>query len=172
MTLNSKPTLRNIFSILVLSERQIVLLSRSQNKIVNFDPQTQTTTELVTGLEDPVALHKIEIEKQLRYLVSIQGSKHNVNVYNDQWMLLFTFGDWHLDHPVGTTCTEKEIIVANQSYSKISHFSFQGEFRGDILSAEDGLIQPLGVAFVKPYLWVTGHRPGSVKCFRLRESLC
>ena len=170
--LKFKADIEDIYSILVLSERQIVLLSRSEKKIVNFDPRTQTTTELVTGLEDPVALRKIEIEKQLRYLVSIQGSKHNVNVYNDQWMLLFTFGDRHLYQPVGTTCTEEGIIVANQSCSKISHFSFEGEFIGDILSAEDGLHKPLGVAYVKPYLWVTGHLPGSVKCFRSRESLC
>ena len=162
----------NIFSMLIVNESCIVLVSYSESKIIEFDPNNKHVKIVKLKSDGPVQVSTMERNDQVLYLVTCHGNKHKVKVYDKMWNLLFTFGGWgyedgHLWNPWGTACTTDGILVADQSNHRISQFSFEGKFLKHILTRDDGIGYPTGLTFVNPYLWVTSHSPPSVQCFKL-----
>ena len=167
-----RPNITEIYSI-VVNDKCMYLLSNTEGKVVEFNLSTNTTREVVSNLQNPYNLNVIQKEGSVKYCVSCYGT-HSVMVYDDTWNLLFTFGgpgsgDGQLTNPWGVTCTTEGILVADQSNHRISQFSLGGTFMKHVLTKNDGIGKPLGIAFSGLYLWVTQWQPYTVKCYKICE---
>ena len=164
-----RPNIKDIFSMLVVNDSCVVLVSGSEQRIVEFNPH-DSRTKVVVSLDGPVQVN-MKREGRILYLVTCQYT-HSIYVYDNNWTILFTFGgfghkDGQLSDPWGTTCTTEGILVADQGNNRICEYSFEGKFVNNILTSKDDIGYPVGLIFIKPFLWVTSHSSGSVKCFKL-----
>ena len=167
-----KPNIKDIYSI-VVNDSCMYLLSHNESRIVELNLNTITSRE-VTNLTNPYNLNVIEKEGCVKYCVSCQTKTHCMMVYDYTWNLLFTLGvrgsgDGQLSCPWGVTCTTESILVADLNNQRISQFSFEGTFMKHILTKNDGIRSPVGIAFNSPYLWMTQCNPYTVKCYKICE---
>ena len=168
------PNINDIYSMLVVNDSCVVLVSCSTGRVVEYNPNNNTTKVAVSNLDYPVQVSMIKREGHILYKVTCRGSSHNIRVYDEKWNQLFTFGgrgsaDGQLRDPWSTAYTTEGILVSDQSNHRICLFSFDGKFIKHILTNKDGINYPMGLTFLSPYLWVTCQYPSSVKCFKLCE---
>ena len=167
------PQINDICSMVVVHDNCLILVSRSEQRIVEYNPGTNQTKIAISNLHEPVQV-SMKTQGRTLFLVTCRGNTHRINVYNNQWTMLFTFGGWgngdgQLLNPWGSTCTSKGILVSDMSNHRICQFSFEGEYINDILTSKDGISYPVGIIYIKPCVWVTSHSPPCVKCFKLCE---
>ena len=158
---------------MVVNESCVYLLSKSAQKVVEFDLNNGTTKVVVGGLEEPSNINLIHHEGNVKYCVSCYKT-HSVKVYDENWHLLFTLGeegkeDGQLHNPWGVTYSTQGILVADQTNKRVSHFSFEGKFIKHILTCTHDLGSPLGITFQRPYLWMTQANLCAIKCFKICE---
>ena len=158
------PKMEDICSMLVNTESSVYLLSYSERRIIKCDLKKNRIHDVLTKLKNPVHLKMIQREDEILYLVTCLGY---IDVYDTGWRILFSFGGCtgEMFHPCGTTYTERDILVADTLNHRICQYSFDGKFMGHILTRKDGITNPMGISFWKPFLWVTSDSPSSVKCF-------
>ena len=113
------PNITNIWSMKVLNESCIMLVSCSENRIAEFNPNNNQTRTVVSKLKDPVHVNIMRTEGEVKYLVSCHRT-HSVDVYDEGWKLVRTFGgrgqaDGQMMFPWGTTFTMQGILVADNS---------------------------------------------------------
>ena len=166
-----RPKMDDIHSMLVVNESCVVLVSYEEQKIIEYNPTNNRTQKVLTVME-PIGINMVKRGANILYLVTCQGKKHRIKMYDNHWMKLLCFGrsghlDGELSYPMSTTSTAEGILVADQGNNRISVFSFQGQFLRHILTSKDGIRYPAGLTFITPFLWVTSHSPGSVKSFKL-----
>ena len=167
------PNITNIYSMLVVNDSCEVLVCNS-TRVVEYNPNNNTTKEAVSNLDCPVQVSLMKREDHILYLVTCRGNRNDISVYDDQWNQLFTFGrrgnaDGQLNSPWSTAYTTEGILVSDTSNHRVCLFSFDGKFIKHILTNKDGIKNPMGLFFLSPYLWVTSHSFPSVKCFKLCE---
>ena len=165
------PDINNIYSMKVLNESCVLLLSRSKNSITEFNPNNNQSKIAVSDLNEPVNINIMRSEGEVLYLVSCYGT-HSVGIYDEGWKLVRTFGergqaDGQMWNPWGTTITKQGILVADTSNSRISLYSTEGKFIKYILTRDDGIGSPMGIIFTRPFLWLTHGSMPSVKCYKL-----
>ena len=160
------PNINDIWSMKVLNESCVLLLSYSEKRIAEFNPDNNQTKIAVSNLEDPVHVNIMRSECEVMYLVTCRET-HSVD-----WKLVRTFGgpgqaDGKMSNPWGTTLTKQGILVADNSNYRISLYSTEGLFIKHILTRDDGIGSPMGIIFTRPFLWVTQDSEPSVKCYKL-----
>ena len=168
------PNITNIYSMLAGNHSCVVLVCPSTGRVVEYNPNNNTTKVAVSNLDYPVQVSLMKREDHILYMVTCCGNRHDIYVYDDQWNRLFTFGgrgyaDGQLYSPWGTAYTTEGILVSDTSNHRVCLFSFDGKFIKQILTKKDGINYPMGLTFLSPYLWVTSHSSPSVKCFKLCE---
>ena len=165
------PTINGILSMKVLNESCVLLLSRFEKRITEFNPHNNQTKTVVSNLKDPVHVNIMKSEGEILYLVTCHGT-HSVDVYDEGWKLMHTFGgyrqaDGQMMYPFGTTFTKQGILVADQHNHRISLYSTEGKFLKQILTSDDEIQYPVGLLFTRPCLWLSFNNPPSVKCYKL-----
>ena len=165
------PKTNNIWSMKVLNESCILLLSYSEKRIAEFNLNSNQTKTVVSKLNYPVHLNVGRCEDEVLYLVTSQGT-HSVNVYDEGWKLVCTFGgegqeDGQMMNPWGTTFTKQGILVADFSNYRVSLYSTKGNFIKHILTRNDGISNPVGLSYARPFLWLSHSGPVAVKCYKL-----
>ena len=153
------PNISDIWSIKVLNESSVLLLSHSENKITEYNPNSNQTRIVVSNLKDPVHVNIIWSEGEVLYLVTCRRT-HSVELYDDGWKLVHTFGgegqaDGQMIHPEGTTFTKQSLLIAQYSNHRISLFSRNGEFIKHVLTSNDGIVHPMGLSYTRPFLWLS-----------------
>ena len=165
------PNIIDICSMKVLNESYVLLLSQSENRITEYDPNSSETKIVVSNLKSPIHVNIMRSEVEVLYLVTCRRT-NSVDVYNDGWKLVRTFGgqgqaDGQMWHPWGTTSTKQGILVADFSNSRISLYSTKGYFVKHILTRNDRIGYPVGLLFTRPFLWLSHSSSSSVKCYKL-----
>ena len=165
------PNINNIKSLKVLNECCVLLLSRSENSITEFNPNNNQSKIAVSKLNDPVNVNIMRSEGEVLYLVTCRG-RHSVDVYDERWKLVCTFGGYgqaggQMMNPWGATITKQGILVADNLNYRISLYSTEGKFIKHILTRNDGTGSPMGIIFTRPFLWLTHGSMPSVKCYKL-----
>ena len=165
------PTINGILSMKVLNESCVLLLSRYEKRITEFNPHNNQTNTVVFNLKGPVYVNIMRSEGEVLYLVTCQET-HSVDVYDEGWKLMRTFGgygeaDGQMMYPFGTTFTKQGILVADQHNHRISLYSTEGKFLKQILKSNDEIQYPLGLLFIRKCLWLSINNPPSVKCYKL-----
>ena len=165
------PNINDIWSMKVLNESCVLLLSESENRIAEYNPNINQTKTAVSNLREPVNVNIMRCEDEVLYLVSCQGT-HSVDVYDEKWKLVRTFGgrgqsDGQMMCPRRTTITKQGILVADCFNGRISLYSTQGTFIKHILTRNDSIGCPVSLSFNRPLLWLSHSSPPSVKCYRL-----
>ena len=168
------PNVDNVKSMLVVNDSCVVLVSYSIRRVVEYNPNNNIKKLVVSNLDEPVQVNLMKREDHILYMVTCRGNRHVISVYDDQWNQLFTFGgggnaDGQLRDPWSTAYTTEGILVSDMSNKRVCMFSFEGTFIKHILTNKDGINYPMGLVFLSPYLWVTGHSSPLVKCFKLCE---
>ena len=162
----------NINKILVEDQFSILISTGyGQNgKIYRFDIDKKNTTMLTQNLSYPTYINKTDQQGSVKYIVTETGS-HQIKVYDQKWNIVRVIGkrgynDGELNCPYSTAITELGILVADCNNNRVSHFTLEGEFLSHVITKQDGLENPAGIAYRFPYLWVcTGS--GDVKCYEL-----
>ena len=165
------PNINDIWSMRVLNESCVLLLSQSKTRIAEFNPNNNQTKILARKLNNPVHVHIMRSGGEVLYLVTSWG-RCSVDVYDEGWKLVRTFGgegqaDGQMVCPWGTTNTKQGILVADESNHRISLYSTEGKFIKHILTMDDGIGTPRDLSYAKPFLWLSYGKPPSVKCYKL-----
>ena len=165
------PNINDIWSMKVLNESCVLLLSYFEKKITEFNPNINQSKTVISNLKEPVHVNIMRSEAGVLFLVSCHGT-HSVDVYDEGWKLVRTFGghgqaDGQMMNPEGTTFTKQGILVADYSNGRISLYSTEGKFIKNILTRNDGISYPVGLLFTRPFLWLSHSSPHSVKCYKL-----
>ena len=165
------PDINDIWSMKVLNESCVLLLSHTENRIAEFNPNSNQTKITVSNLKEPVHVNIMRFEGKVLYLVTCYGT-HSVDVYDEEWKLVRTFGgqgqaEEQMWNPEGTIFTKQRIVVADNSNYRISLYSAEGKFIKHILTRDDGIGNPVGLSFTRPFLWISQDGPSSVTCYRL-----
>ena len=168
--LKYNPYIYDINSMKVISESCVLLLSRSEKRITEFNPNNNHTKIVARNLQDPVHVNIMRSEGKVLYFVTCRET-HSVDVYDEGWKLVRTFGrqgqaDGQMRHPWRTTFTKQGILVADEFNHRICLYSIQGKFIKHILTRNDGISNPWGLLFTTPFLWLS-HGGPSVKCYKL-----
>ena len=164
------PDINDIYSMKVLNESCVLLLSYDQNRIIEFNHNNNQTKDVVCNLKNPVYVNIKRSEGEVLYLVSCHGT-HSVDVYDEGWKMVRTIGGHghagiHMKNPRSSTYTKEGILVADLSNFRISSYSTEGKFVKHILTKNDGISSPVGLSFTRPFLWVT-YSGASVICYKL-----
>ena len=167
------PNINDIYSMKILNESCIVLLSQSENRISEYNPKYNQTKIVVSNLKDPVHVNIMRSEGEVLYLVTCDGTD-SVDVYDEGWKLVRAFGgygqaDGQMWNPFGTTISKQGILVADTSNGRISLYSTEGKFIKHILTNNDGIGYPVGLSYARSFLWLSHSGPISVKCNKLSE---
>ena len=165
------PNINDIWSMKVLNESCVQLVSQSENRIAEFNPKNSKSKTVVSNLNRPVHVNMMKSEGEVLYLVTCWGT-HSLDVYDEGWNLVRTFGgygqaDGQMWNPFVTTFTKQGILVADNSNYRISLYSTEGNFIKHILTYNDGIGDPVGLSFNRPLLWLSQDGPPSVKCYKL-----
>ena len=112
------PNINGIWSVKVLNESCILLLSHTENRMAEFNPKNKQSKIAVSNLKYPVHVNIMRSEGEVLYLVTCLGT-HSVDVYDEKWKMVRTFGgygqaDGQMWNPFGTTITKQGILVADQ----------------------------------------------------------
>ena len=166
-----KPNIHDTYSMVVVNESCLVLVSHSEERVVEFNPTTNHT-KVVANLDGPVQVNLVKRDGRLLFFVTCRGNSHNIQVFDEMWVMLFSFGgmgheDGKLLDPWSTTFTSQGILVSDLSNHRICLFSYDGHFVKHVLTSKDDIGRPMGLGFVRPHIWLTSHNPVSVKCFKL-----
>ena len=165
------PDINDIYSMKVLNESCVLLLSYYQKRIIEFNPNNNQTKTVASNLKEPVHVNIMRSEGEVLYLVTCHGT-HSVEVYDDGWKLMRTFGgygqvDGQMMYPWSSTYTKQGILVADQNNLRISLYSTEGKFVKHILKKNDGLCYPVGLSCTRTYLWLTHSCLSALKCYKL-----
>ena len=157
----------------VLNESCVLILSYNEKRIIEFNPNSNQTTEVVSNLKEPVNINIMRSDGEVLYLVTCYRT-HSVDVYDEGWKLVRTFGgegqaDGQMRNPWGTTFTKQGILVADCSNGRISLYSTEGNFIKHILKRNDGIDYRIGLSFTRSFLWLSHSNQASVKCYKLRQ---
>ena len=159
---------------ILVEDQSSILISTGgyyQNgKIYRFDVEKKNTTMLIQNLVSPTYINKTGQQGSVKYIVTGTGS-HQIKVYDQKWNIVSVIGksggnDGELNYPHSTAITELGILVADRDNNRVSHFTLEGEFLSHVITIQDGLENPTGIAYRFPYLWVCTWS-GGVKCYEL-----
>ena len=167
-----KRIMRGIYSIAALNATSVFVLSKTEKKIIEYNPCTSETKQALGRIDYPVRMEILRLEQSHRFLLSSRTT-HSIHVFDDQWRLMFRFGgkgrrDGDLDSPCGIACTLEGILVADTRNNRICQFSFDGQFMRHVLQKRGREpSDPISLVFIKPLLWVTYNNPPSVRCYQI-----
>ena len=159
---------------ILVEDQSSILISTGgyyQNgKIIRFDIDKKNTARLTQNLNWPTYINKTGQQGCVKYIVTETGS-HQIKVYDQKWNVLHVIGkpgsnDGELTWPYSTAITELGILVADLFNHRVSHFTLEGQFVSHVITNQDGLERPTGLAYAFPYLWVCTESEG-VKCYEL-----
>ena len=129
--------------------------------------------KLRISLQNPQYISKISSNNMEHIIVT--GENGPIHVYTDEGSPVSKIGakgrkDGQLLNPKATAVTTSgHILVADHGNDRISEFTLDGTFIRHVLTSEDGLRSPCGLAYCEPYLWVTEYEQSkhrSVKLFQ------
>lgn len=173
-----KPTVERIWKILVLNREKIIITDYNRGgTIYEYNPETDTTRVCVEDVKCPCYMSLVHTADGPCYVVTM-CTAHSLHVYDRTWRHLATIGgygtnDGQLMYPRATAVTAAgNILVADWSNNRICEFTLDGQFMRHLLTNKHGIKEPYGLAYTKPYLWITEGRyssTASVKCFQIAQ---
>ena len=169
-----KPDVPNINKILVVDKSTIFISDQyDPGKVYKYNTESNQTEVVVKDLKGPFYMSMINTLQGPRYIVT-EYNIDRINVYDQRWNLLNTIGgrsgsgDGEFDCPYATAVTECGLLVADFGNYRISHYSLEGRFLGQVITSQDGLdYKPRGIAYRYPYLLVCGYGH-PVKCYQVK----
>ena len=167
-----KPGIDNMDKILVKDNTTIFVSDyRIHGCIYKYDTELNKAEVMVRNLDVPSYMSLMNTQQGDRYVVTEYGSRM-IKIYDSRWNLIHTFGgegsqDGKLTFPYSTAVTETGILVTQNNNHRISHFTKEGTFISHLITKQDGVAYPLGIAYKYPHIWLCG---GSlyVKCFEVK----
>ena len=176
------PNIPKINKILVVDESTI-LISDGGNpgSVYKYTTESNQTQEVVSKLDQPSYICMAKSGEDTRYIVSESGPYGRIFIYDENWENLTTIrgrrGSGHdqsLEPELNSWCpkamavTEKgEVLVADHYNSTINHYNLEGQLLDHVVTSQDGLENPDGIAYRFPYLWVCRNNE-YVKCFKMK----
>ena len=159
-----QPDVDNISKVLVIDKSTLYISNwRSSGKIYKYNPDSNKTDVVISGLNYPTCMSVVHTDEGPRYIVSESG-RHTVKIYDSEWKEQKRIGSHTLNYPQATSITEKGLLVADSNNNRISHYTLDGEFLGHIVT---GLNFPEGIAYRYPHLWVCSLG-NYVKCYEVK----
>ena len=168
------PDISESINRILVEDQSSILISTGDydenGKIYRFDIDKKNTAMLIQNLNYPTYINKTDQQGSVKYIVTEAGPDQ-IKVYDQKWNIVRVIGkrgynDGELSYPHSTAITELGILVADRSNDRVSHFTLEGEFLSHVITKQDGLISPTGIAYRFPYLWVC-TLVKDVKCYEL-----
>ena len=165
-----KPEIDNMNKILVKDNTTLFVSdNKSHGCIYKYDTELNKTVVMVRNLRSPTYISSMHTEQGNKYIVT---ELYFIHIYDSSWNLLQTFGgegsqDGKLTYPFSTAVTETGILVAQSKNNRISHFTKEGTFISHLITKQDGVGCPVGIAYKYPHIWVCTSGP-YVKCYQVK----
>ena len=163
---------------ILVKDKSTIFISQVRNpsNIYKYDTVHDTTEVVAEGLNMPLYMSMMYTKEGYKYIISEQDG-HSLKVYNRSWELLHSFGSEGTSDgqfkgysPMATTVTDMgTILVADQGNDRISHFTIEGQFLSHVATKDDGIVNPIGLCYKHPYLWVTRSFAKNVKCLEITK---
>ena len=167
-----KPDIDNMDKILV-KDCTTVFVSDDRNPgcIYKYDTELNKTEVMVKNLRQPTYMSLINTQQGDRYMVT-EKETCLINIYDSRWNLIHTIGgrgnqDGKLSYPWATAITETGILVAQGFNNRVSQFTKEGTFISHLITKENGVEYPLGIAYKYPHIWLCRGGP-YIKCFEVK----
>ena len=145
----------------MIPDKDLLLLAdQITGEIFTYRLSTRHKEVHVTGLKNPTSVSYILTKEETFYLVC---DSQRVRVYNSTWRLVRYIGkpgsaDGALSKPTSAIMLpEGSIIIADQGNNRVSEFTVMGKFLCHLLTEDDEVINPTGLSFSYPHLWVLHH---------------
>ena len=121
-------------------------------------------------LNQPSHISKVNAGEDTRYIVSESGGHCRILICDNNWTVKHNAtitGATVPWCPKAMAVTERgELLVADYN-NTINRYNLEGKFLGYVVSSQDGLHRPNGIAYRFPYLWVCSNNK-YVKCFKMK----
>ena len=167
-----KPNIDSMYKILVKDQNTLFIAEYTNpGNIYKYDTNRDKTEIMVKNLIDPSYINMVNSKDGIRYIVS-ETFGHSVRVYDETWSSLYRFGtegpgDNQFRCPRATAVTPiGTLLIADQNNNRISHYSLDGKLLSHVITEQDGVEYPVGIAFRYPYLWICSGGQ-YVKCFQV-----
>ena len=163
-----KPNIDSMYKILV-KDKDTIFVSENRNpgNIYKYDINNDETKAVVLGLNYPSYINQSKDGQ--RYIVS-EAREYCIRVYTDTWTFMYKFEiqgvhNWY--YPRATIVTPMDtLLTADQYNHRVSHYNLDGKLLSHVITKQDGITHPVGLAFRYPYLWICSWG-AYVKCFQL-----
>ena len=163
-----KPNIDSMYKILV-KDKDTIFVSEYRNpgNIYKYDINNDKTKAVVLGLNHPSYINQSKDGQ--RYIV-IEAYEYCIRVYTDTWTFMYKFKiqgvhNWY--YPRATIFTPMDTLLTADEYNHhVSHYTLDGKLLSHVITKQDGILQPVGLAFRYPYLWICSWG-AYVKCFQL-----
>ena len=167
-----KPDINNMYKILVKDNNTIFISDdRNPGCIYKYDTELNKTEVMVRNLNRPTYMSLMSTQQGDKYVVTEWGTRM-IKIYDSRWNLIHTFGgdgnqDGKLSYPWATAVTETGILVAQSNNNCTSHFTKEGTFLSHLITKQDGMENPRGIAYKYPHIWVCTYGP-YIKCIEVK----
>ena len=137
----------------------LLFAGHATGHVLSYNIKTHTKQVHLTGFDIPRGVSYVIENGKVFYLVTLYGS-HTINLYDDMWNLVTTFGgqgsaDGQFQHPTGAVMSNnRTLIVADYGNHRVSEFTLQGKFLRHLITVADGLRYPHGVAASCSHMWI------------------
>ena len=162
----------------ILVDKQYIYITPHYSNPANvyrFDTDQNEVRTVVKNLNKPSYINKANTANGARFIITEYGA-HCIRVYDEEWRFLLKFGsegsgDREFKYPHATAITPMgTLLVADNENNRICHYTINGEFLSVVITVNDGISLPVGLAYKHPYLWVCPYSSflGYIKCFRMQ----
>ena len=141
-------------------------------RVYEYNTETKLTKQVLVkeGEKWGTYITCAHCEEGLRFILSFT-SLHRIEIYNSDWHLLTSIskcGSGSFKRPRSTCVTPGGLLVADFCNHRISYFNIDGQFKQHVVTQKDGLVDPWGLCYKAPFIWVTQYATGwpcKVRCY-------
>ena len=161
--------------VLPLSDFELVIsVWRMDGFLYSWNLEKGQARTVVSNLKNPFYITMAKTKSGPIFVLTEWGM-NRINIYNSKWELLNQFGgkgakNGLFDRPHAIAITEfGTLLISDATNSRVCHFTLDGKFINNILTANDGVEEPHGIAYKHPYLWVGPHMNSSMslRCYKV-----
>ena len=154
-------------------KQTLLLCDWSKGEVFIFKPSTGQKQVYITGLSHPRSVSYF-FHNQAVYYIVCEQFQHRINVYNQTWDLIRTFGSKGskdgelLSTPLSAIVSDEDTIIISEWWNhRVSEFSFNGTFLHHLLVKSDDISIPDSMSYYYPHLWLVHGEPHKLYRYNL-----
>ena len=162
-----------VFGGVLTSASQLILSDFEWGEVFCYDLETNFKRTLVTALDKPIS---VAYDRSRKRFAVCEYWGNCVRLYDSGWNIFSTIGGDHGDGDgelYSPSCVvfspNGSLFIADKYNDRVSEFSQDGRFLRHVITARDGIKEPVSLSCTYPHIWVTCNYGNNVKRFKVFE---